>query len=63
MFNDYEKALKKIGLKVEYGCIVGPRGDVVAFINAYGEVETKDPEVLKILSTKPKTKKTEVDEA
>lgn len=56
MFKGYEKALKKEGYSVVGNQVVGPRGDVVAAVNPYGEVDTKEPAILKILAKPAKTK-------
>ena len=57
MFDIHKKELEKLGYKVYSNKVTGPKGDVVASVNPYGTVESKDLEVLKVLKTSNKPKK------
>lgn len=61
MFEKHKKPLEKAGYIVYDDKVTGPKGDVVADINPYGQLETKDPEVLSILKKPVKSKKKVVD--
>ena len=57
MFESHKKELEKLGYKVYSNKVTGPKGDVIASVNPYGTVESKDPAVLKALKTPIKPKK------
>lgn len=57
MFKNHKKALEKAGYKVYNDKITSLKGDVVAFIDPYGSLDTKDDQVRAILSEKPKVRK------
>lgn len=57
MFESHKKELEKLGYKVYSNKVTGPKGDVIASVNPYGTVESKDPAVLKALKTPIEPKK------
>lgn len=57
MFDIYKKELAKLGYVVYNSQVTTGRGDVVASLDPYGGVETKDEEILKLLSSPPKKDK------
>jgi hypothetical protein len=57
MFKKYKKDLEKLGYKVYANKVAGPKGDIVATVNPYGNVESKDQSFLSLLKEKPKKKK------
>lgn len=59
MFSVYKQSFEKAGLFVDGDNIVTAKGDVVASIDPYDQVSTKDNTVLQILAqptTAPKSK-------
>ena len=58
MFNKYKKQLEKLGYKVYATKVAGPKGDIVATVNPYGSIETKDPSFLPLLKEEKPKKKT-----
>jgi len=70
MFDAHKKELEKLGYKVYSNKVTGQKGDVIATINPYGTVESKDPAILDLLkkpakvskvTTKPVIKEVEVE--
>lgn len=60
MFSVYKASFEKAGLFVDGDKVVTSKGDVVALIDAYGQVSTKDDTIIEIMAQpveKPKTKK------
>lgn len=60
MFSVYKASFEKAGLFVDGDKVVTAKGDVVASIDPYGTVDTKDETVVAIMAQpveKPKTKK------
>lgn len=53
MFDIHKKELEKLGYKVYSDKITGAKGDVLASVNPYGRVETKEASILKVLATPP----------
>lgn len=51
MFDSHKKELEKLGYKVYTNKVTGPKGDIVASINPYGSLDTKEAAILKVLST------------
>lgn len=49
MFNKAQKRLESLGYKVYTDKVTGPKGDVVASIDPYGTLDTKDEAILKVL--------------
>lgn len=50
MFEKHKKVLEKAGYKVYTNKVTTPKGDVVASINPYGSLDTKDEAIRVILS-------------
>lgn len=50
MFDSYKKELEKLGYKVYTKSVTNARGDIVASINPYGELDTKDPAIISTLA-------------
>ena len=60
MFSVYKASFEKAGLFVDGDKVVTAKGDVVASIDPYGAVDTKDEAVIEIMAQpveKPKAKK------
>lgn len=49
MFKNYAKSFEKAGLSVMGDQVITRKGDVVAVLDGYGDVHTKDAAVLSIL--------------
>lgn len=57
MFIGHKKELEKLGYLVYSDTVTTPKGDIVASVNPYGELDTKEDSIKTVLATKPAVKK------
>lgn len=50
MFKNHKKELEKLGYKVYNSTITTQKGDVVASVDPYGQLDTKEAQISEVLS-------------